>query len=114
MSETRLEEMRDQCEAFHRDHPKVWLLFRRFTGELIKRGFKHGSARAVWEHIRWETAEADTTEAEFKLNNNHHPFYARAFMNAYPKHDGFFRTRVQISAEGDATKLSPLGPGDSE
>ena len=35
---------------------------------------------------------------------------ARKFMERYPEHDGFFRTRKQISDEHDATNLPELTP----
>jgi len=107
---TRHDELRDQVKAFHRQHPKVWYLFCQFTEELIDRGFSHYSAKGVFERIRWETAEADSARNEFKLNNNYSAFYARAFMRCNPEHDGFFRTRQQISKGSNATQLAPLGP----
>ena len=109
---SRHDEMTQQVKAFHQEHPQVWQLFSRFTEELIHRGFEHYSAKGVFERIRWETAEADGALNEFKLNNNYSAFYARAFMRANPEHEGFFRTRHQISAGAPAAKLPPLGPRD--
>jgi len=109
---SRHDEMNDQVKAFHKQHPRVWELFCEFTNELIRRGFKHYSAKGVFERIRWETAEADSARNEFKLNNNYSAFYARAFMRCNPEHEGFFRTRRQISVGSAATKLPPLGPSD--
>lgn len=106
--------MREQCIAFHKAHPEVWKLFARFTFELIARGFKHYSAQhGVFARIRWETDQADVDgNSTFKVNNNHSPFYARAFMKKYPEHDGFFRTRQQTSEHEGATGLPELGPQD--
>lgn len=109
---TRHDELTDQVKAFHAEHPQVWRLFRQFTQELIDRGFTHYSAKGVFERIRWETAEADTGKSEFKLNNNYSAFYARAFMRLHPEHDGFFRTRQQVSKGSNATQMAPLGPRD--
>lgn len=108
---TRHEELRAQVKAFHKENPKVWVLFKRFTLELINRGFEHYSAKGVFERIRWESSQAENRgKNDWKLNNNHSAFYARAFMKKFPEHDGFFRTREQISKSGQATKLPPLGP----
>ena len=43
----RLEEMRDQCAAYHKQHPEVWDMFVRFTFEMINRGFKNYSANGL-------------------------------------------------------------------
>jgi hypothetical protein len=109
---TRHDELKLQVTTFHKEHPKVWELFCRFTHELIGRGFQHYSAKGVFERIRWETAEAKTGETSFKLNNNYSAFYARRFMATYPDRDGFFRTREQISKGSSATHLPPLTPQD--
>jgi hypothetical protein len=110
---TRFEEMREQCSAFHREHPQVWRLFIKFTNERIQRGFKHYSVNAIFERIRWETDQADVDgNSEFKLNNNYRAFYARRFMRMKPAHEGFFRTREQTSRYEDATNRPELGPED--
>ena len=119
---TRKEELREECQAFHEAHTRVWILFDRFTWELIARGCKHGGVGNVWERIRWETIEAQTGESEFKLNNNYRAFYGRRWMKMNPEHgpsapelnDGFYRKRKQISGEVSATGLAPLGPDDFE
>ena len=94
--------MREQFLKFHKAHPKVWVLFVQFTFDRIDRGFKHYSANGVFERIRWETAEAKTPEGEFKISNNHRPFYARVFMLKYPEHEGFFRVHEQTSRKQPA------------
>lgn len=112
VSESRYDQLRDDCIRFHRANPEVWRLFEKFTFDRIRRGFSHYSVNGVFERIRWETAEADVQGNEFKLNNNYRPFYARAFMSKYPEYDGFFRTRFQKSKEDLATSLPELGPED--
>ena len=113
IEKTRHDEMRDECNRFHKAHPRVWSLFIRFTNERIARSFKHYSVNAVFERIRWETDQADVKgRSSFKINNNHRPFYARRFMKMFPQYEGFFRTRVQTSKGGRATNLPPLSPRD--
>jgi hypothetical protein len=106
--------MRQQCIAFHKEHPEVWDLFVKFTFELIKRGFQHYAAQhGVFARIRWETDQADVDgNPMFKINNNYSAFYARRFMRMHPRHDGFFRTRTQTSRVERATNLPELGPQD--
>ena len=111
---SRHDQLRADYERFCSDHPRVWSLFCRFTYDRIHRGFKHYSAKGIFERIRWETAEAETGEQEFKLNNNYASFYARDFMRIAPEHEGFFRTRRQISQDAPGTDLPELGPDDFE
>lgn len=112
MNESRLEEMREQAQRFHNDHPEVWDLFVQFTGEMIARGFKNYSVNAIFERIRWEMDAGGDGKTAFKLNNNYRAFYARRFHRMFPEHDGFFRTREQISSETSATNLPELAPRD--
>lgn len=92
------ENMKAQFETFHKQNPVVWALFRKAVLERILKGFKHYSVNAVFEHIRWESDVATKTgSSEFKLNNNYRPFYARMFHDQFPDHEGFFRTREQVS-----------------
>ncbi len=110
---TRYEEMEEAAVKFHRENPKVWECFVRFTFEVIHRGFRHYSAKGVFERIRWETDEADVDgKSTFKLNNNYSAFFARWFMDTYPEHDGFFRLRAMPSELQLAKNLPELGPQD--
>lgn len=110
---TRYEEIEEAAVKFHRENPKVWKYFVRFTFEVIHRGFRHYSAKGVFERIRWETDEADVDgKSTFKLNNNYSAFFARWFMDTYPEHDGFFRLRAMPSELQLAKNLPELGPQD--
>ena len=77
---------------FHESNPFVYQIFCKRTIQMIQAGRRHYSARAIIEVVRWDI-DVQTSAEEFKINNNHIPFYARMFMTAYPEHDGFFRTR---------------------
>ena len=94
---SRYDEMVLEVEKFHKNHPDVWILFGVFTKDRIALGYKNYSVNAIFERIRWETDSGGDSVYEFKLNNNFRAFYARAWMDANPEHDGFFRTRTQIS-----------------
>lgn len=110
---SRFDEMQEQVTEYHNKYPKVWELFAKFTFDRIGRGFKHYSAKAVFEQIRWETDQANVDpEKQFKVGNNYHSFYARRFMRMYPEHDGFFRTREQTSKRDRPIGMRELGPGD--
>ena len=114
---TRQEEMAEQCQAFHDEHPEVWRLFVKFTNNVIEAGFKNYSANAIFERIRWEVDVtraplrryvAEQNRQPFKLNNNYRAFYARRFHKMYPRYDGFFRTREQTSKKETANNLPEL------
>jgi len=112
MEMTRLEEMREQVTQYHKKHPEVWSMFVLFTFQMINKGYKNYSAKAVFERIRWEKDAGGDGVAEFKVGNNYPSFYARRFMRAYPEHEGFFRTRKQTSEDSPATYRPELKPED--
>lgn len=106
--DTRLDQMKQAVIEYHRTHPEVWDLFVKYTFDRINQGFKNYSVNGVFERIRWHKGNVGGDgHSEFKIGNNHRPFYARRFMKMYPQHDGFFRTRIQKSAFD-----SPLGSGE--
>lgn len=82
---------------FHKENPDVYELVERFTMDVIRRGFANYSINSIFERIRWHTDIE--TGGDFKLNNNHRPYYARYFMHLHPEHSGFFRIREQ---QGDS------------
>ena len=88
-ADNRHEEMRDQCQRFHNEHPEVWELFVHFTQTMIRKGYPNYSVNAIFERIRWEKDEGGDGVNQFKLNNNYRAFYARRFMRMYPQYDGF-------------------------
>jgi len=88
--------LQEKFDKFHADNPYVWELFKRFTFEAINKGYDNFSVALVAERIRWETL-IETSDTDFKLNNNYKAFYARKFHKVFPKYDGIFRTRTSIA-----------------
>lgn len=97
--DSRYTQLETNFKTFHAAHPEIWVHFCNFTFDRINKGWSHYSSKAVFERIRWEVAvpELYYSENEFKLNNNYTAFYARKFIEEYPKHKGFFRFREQKS-----------------
>lgn len=93
--ESRVEE-RDELKRkwweFHKQNPHVYEMFKRFTFDVIRRGRKQYSAQCIFERMRWHT-EIETEGDEYKINNNHIPYYSRYFMHEHPEHKDFFKTR---------------------
>lgn len=82
--------------SWHNENPHVWELFKRFTFQAINAGYKRYSSRVIIERIRWHT-EIETKGDQFKMCNNHTPYYARYFHHCYPEHDGFFKIKELTS-----------------
>ena len=78
---------------WHKKNPHVYQLFERFTWQCIAAGRTHYSAMAILQRIRWHS-EIETKGDDFKINNNHAPYYARLFAHQNPKYKDFFRTRT--------------------
>jgi len=109
--QTRNDQLRDKAQQFHNDHPAIWDLFCALTFDRIDKGFSHYSCRAIFHAIRWQTNKPVYERGEeFKINDHITPFYSRRFMRLFPKHDGFFRTRKQVSKNVPACGLEELKP----
>ncbi len=103
---TRLSEMTEQAKKYHSNHVKVWDKFCEFSFDRICKGYSNYSTKAIFERIRWDLSGIGADGiTEFKIGNNHPAIYARWFMEKYPEHQGFFRTRVQKSAVMPATGM---------
>lgn len=85
--------------AFHRDNPHVYHELRRLALHLQARGRKHYGIGGLFEVLRWQRA-METTDHDFKLNNDHRAFYARLLMAKEPLLKGFFATRVSWADRG--------------
>ena len=84
--------------TFHKENPHVYQLVKRFTFQAIRAGRSHYSIQSIFERMRWYT-DIETNDPDFKLNNNHRPFYSRLFMDDHPEHKDFFRLRTAKADE---------------
>ena len=107
MSDSRTEEMRAQCQAYHDKNPIVWELFVKYTQEMKDAGHKSYSAMAVIQRLRWDSDLKQSSPHKFKINNNYTPFYARRYNRMY---GDYFNERKQSSEKAKATGLPELGP----
>jgi hypothetical protein len=84
--------------AFHQANPDVWALFIKYA-KLAAAAVPHWACRAIFHRIRWY-AQIDTkSQDDFKINNNHSPYYARLFEQEFPEHKGFFTTCITKGEE---------------
>lgn len=102
--ESRGDQIQARQAQFHRDNPRIWILFQQFTFVMINRGWKHYSSNGVFQRIRWETDEKTVSDEPVKLNDHYHAYYGRMFAVAYPEYADFFRKRRRPSAERPAYK----------
>lgn len=79
--------------AYHEANPHIYIEFADMTRRTINRGFKHYSAKGIFELMRWHTGVSADRDC-FKINNNYTSFYARLFEENHPQHKGFFRKRT--------------------
>lgn len=100
-----MDQIQKNFEKFHRENPRVYILFCQFTRRMINAGLKNGSARLVLERIRWETAVETVPDKPVKLNNNYTPRYARLWMNDHPEFPDYFRTRVLSANSVDSVNI---------
>lgn len=89
-----------QFEAFDAKHPEVFELFQSKATELLERGIKHYSSRALLEVLRWHFTVNAERDGGFKINNNFAAFYARKLMEHDATFAGFFELRGEPE-EGD-------------
>ena len=78
---------------FHQANPHVYARLRRLALDLKRKGRSRYGINGLLEVVRWHMS-METTDPEFKINNNHAPWYARLLMVREPELEGFFRTRT--------------------
>lgn len=89
-SNSRLE---NAFRDFHNENPHVYKELVDLACQLKARGRERYSLYALFEVLRWHKA-LETTDDDFKLNNNHRPYYARMIMETVPELEDFFQLRV--------------------
>ncbi len=84
--------VQDKFDAFHRDNPHVYSLFKRFAYEAIKAGATRISSKLIINRIRWEAAITTTGAGwhvsagkRFLIDDRFTAWYARKFTENFPK-----------------------------
>jgi len=81
---------------FHQANPHVYTKLRELALQLKRKGRERYSIVWLFEVVRWHTA-INTTDQDYKLNNNLRPWYARLLMHREPELVDFFRTRSSVA-----------------
>lgn len=105
--DTSRDKINEAFWAFHEKHPEVYQLFSEFTFQLILAGYEHGSAKLIFERIRWETMVRADAKGPVKLNNNYTSRYARLWEHRNPLYPGFFRRRALNPVSSNSVRVPP-------
>lgn len=81
-----------QFRTFHGKNPRVYEELVKLARSAMAKGKQKIGIGMLWEVLRWHFW-LQTTDTEFKLNNNHRSRYARLIMKQERDLDGVFETR---------------------
>lgn len=81
-----------QFEKFHKENPKVYVELVALTQEAKWAGRKKIGMKMLLEVLRWNRM-INTTDPEFKINNNYGSRYARKIMDENPELADMFEVR---------------------
>jgi hypothetical protein len=79
----------DKFVAFHQANPGVYAKLHAYALEARAAAREHIGIAMLIERFRWYTA-VETTDPDFKVANNHKPYYARLLMRNDPNLAGLF------------------------
>lgn len=88
-----------QFDQFHTDNPQVYRILVRLARQWVKGTgrYKLGIG-ALYERARWEIA-INTSDPDYKINNNFRAFYARLIMYREVDLAGLFDLRTSEADE---------------
>ena len=81
-------------EKFHKENPRVYMLFKVFALQLLQRGHTRIGAKMVMERVRWEFETGSKDTRGYKINNDFIAHYARLFVREFPEHEECFEFRI--------------------
>lgn len=77
---------------FHKKNPQVFDELVKLCEQAKRAGRKRIGIKMMFEVLRWNR-HMDTSDEDFKLNNNYAPRYARILVEKHPEYNGLFETR---------------------
>lgn len=93
-------------KKFHSENLNVYRELVTLAHEIKAKGYRRYSLQTIYEVVRWK-GSLKTNDEEFKLNNNHRPFYARLIMKREVGLKNFFETRRAIADREPSLKTKP-------
>ncbi len=100
LNQKNFKDLVGEFKAFHQKNSEVYELFKTFTFRAINAGHNKLSSEMIINRIRWETS-IETTDVDYKINNDYKPFYSRMFMAEHPKYNNFFQKRGSYADQID-------------
>ena len=85
----------ERFRAFHAANPDVYVALCTMARRLRRRGHSKYSIKGLFEVLRFQMATMETTDSDFRLNNNFTAYYARMIMAREADLRGFFTLREQ-------------------
>jgi hypothetical protein len=85
-------EQERKFQKFHQENPQVYRELAELARQAKRRGRRKIGIKMLFEVVRWNRF-LQTTDKEFKLNNNLHSRYARLLMEREPELRGIFNLR---------------------
>ena len=82
----------ENFRKYHAENPEVYEYFKRFALVVTQRRDVY-SAKCIFHRVRWETMISGGLDDEHKIDDGWISHYARMFMEDFPEHEGFFKTR---------------------
>jgi len=84
--------IQERFEAFDREHPEVFSLFRRAAESLRAQGRTRFGTAAIFERMRW-FSDVGAAESGYRLNNDFRSRLARKLIAECPDFEGFLEIR---------------------
>ena len=84
--------IQERFEAWHREHPEVYDLFRRAAKAIKAQGRTRFGTAAIFERMRW-FSDVGAAESGYRLNNDFRSRLARKLLLEHPDFDGFLEIR---------------------
>ena len=92
--------------TFHLENPSVYSAIVGCAFQMLNAGRSRYGMKSIFEVVRWHR-NLTTTDEDFKICNNHAPFYARMIMRDYPEFENFFVLKKSVADDYFGTKKSP-------
>ena len=80
-------------KQFHKDNPKVYLLFKEQIFRAIRRGREKVSSKTLLGWLRWEVSLDVKTKDVYKINDAYTSRYSRIFIKEHPEYSELFNFR---------------------
>lgn len=77
---------------YHESNPEIYEEFKKYTFQLINRGYKRLGAKQIFEVIRWHSMVYG--KGQYKIDNTFTADYARKFEREHLDYIGIFTKRL--------------------